>query len=46
MNTGPGGIALIKEFEGFPFGGRPYFDKLGGVWTIGYGHTEGVGPHI
>src|SRR3954454_16719400 len=45
MNTGSGGIALIKEFEGFPFGGRPYFDKLGGVWTIGYGHTEGVGPH-
>ena len=38
-------IALIKEFEGFPFGGRPYFGKLGGVWTIGYGHTEGVGPH-
>ena len=45
MNTGSGGIALIKEFEGFPFGGRPYFDRLGGVWTIGYGHTEGVGPH-
>src|SRR3954464_4264657 len=45
MNTGSGGIALIKEFEGFPFGGRPYFDQLGGVWTIGYGHTEGVGPH-
>jgi lysozyme len=45
MNTGSGGIALIKEFEGFPFGGRPYFDQLGGVWTIGYGHTEGVGRH-
>src|SRR3954465_2886801 len=45
MNTGSGGIALIKEFEGFPFGGRPYFDRIGGVWTIGYGHTEGVGPH-
>ena len=35
MNTGAGGIALIKEFEGFPFGGRPYFDTLGGVWKIG-----------
>jgi GH24 family phage-related lysozyme (muramidase) len=44
MNTGPRGIALIKEFEGFPFGGRPYRDPVG-VWTIGYGHTEGVGPH-
>ena len=44
MNTGAAGIALIKEFEGFPFGGRPYRDPVG-VWTIGYGHTEGVGPH-
>ena len=44
MNIGPKGIALIKEFEGFPFGGRPYRDPVG-VWTIGYGHTEGVGPH-
>jgi GH24 family phage-related lysozyme (muramidase) len=45
MNIGAAGIALIKEFEGFPFGGRPYFDHIGGVWTIGYGHTAGVGPH-
>jgi lysozyme len=45
MNTGAGGLALIKEFEGFPFGGRPYRDPIVGVWTIGYGHTEGVGPH-
>ena len=44
MNTAAAGIALIKEFEGFPFGGRPYRDPVG-VWTIGYGHTEGVGPH-
>jgi lysozyme len=43
VNTSRGGIALIKEFEGFPFGGRPYQDSVG-VWTIGYGHTEGVGP--
>lgn len=35
------GIALIKEFEGFPNGGRPYRDPIG-VWTIGYGHIEGV----
>jgi lysozyme len=37
------GVALIKEFEGFPFGGKPYRDCVG-VWTIGYGHTEAVGP--
>jgi lysozyme len=35
------GVKLIKEFEGFPYGGRPYQDSVG-VWTIGYGHTEGV----
>jgi lysozyme len=45
MNAGPACLALIKEFEGFPFGGRPYRDPIAGVWTIGYGHTEGVGPH-
>ena len=43
MNTPAAAIALIKEFEGFPFGGRPYRDAVG-VWTIGYGHTAGVGP--
>lgn len=43
MNVGAAGVALIKEFEGFPHGGRPYQDLVG-VWTIGYGHTEGVGP--
>jgi lysozyme len=21
---------------------HPYFDRIGGLWTIGYGHTEGV----
>jgi lysozyme len=33
------GVNLIKSFEGFS--GRPYQDSVG-VWTIGYGHTEGV----
>jgi lysozyme len=41
MKVGPAGVALIKEFEGFPHGGKPYRDMVG-VWTIGYGHTEGV----
>lgn len=41
MHTSERGIALIKSFEGFPYGGRPYRDAVG-VWTIGYGHTEGV----
>jgi len=43
MKVGAAGLTLIKEFEGFPFGGRPYQDLVK-VWTIGYGHTEGVGP--
>ena len=44
MKISPAGVALIKEFEGFPNGGRPYQDIVN-VWTIGYGHTEGVGPN-
>lgn len=24
---------------------RPYFDRAGGVWTQGFGHTEGVGQN-
>jgi len=44
MKISPAGVSLIKEFEGFPNGGRPYKDIVG-VWTIGYGHTEGVGPN-
>jgi lysozyme len=35
------GLALIKSFENFS--APPYQDK-GGVWTIGYGETQGVGP--
>jgi lysozyme len=41
MKVSDAGVALIKEFEGFPNGGRPYRDMVG-VWTIGYGHTQGV----
>jgi lysozyme len=35
------GVAMIAGFEGFR--SRPYRD-VGGVWTIGYGETRGVGP--
>ena len=41
--TSEKGVRFIMEFEGFPNGGRPYRDPVG-VWTIGYGHIEGVGP--
>ena len=33
------GLNLIKSFEGLCL--QPYRDS-GGVWTIGYGHTQGV----
>lgn len=40
------GVTFIKQFEGFS--GKPYDDGTG-VWTIGYGHIEGItprSPHI
>lgn len=37
-----GGAELIAGFEGFS--AKPYQDAVG-VWTIGYGHTRGVGPN-
>lgn len=39
MKVGSKGIALIKEFEGCKL--ESYRDSVG-VWTIGYGHTQGV----
>lgn len=33
------GLRFIQTWEGYR--GRPYQDSVG-VWTIGYGHTEGV----
>lgn len=41
MRISERGIDLITSFEGYR--GLPYQD-VAGVWTIGYGHTEGVGP--
>jgi GH24 family phage-related lysozyme (muramidase) len=35
------GTGLVSEFEGFH--STPYQD-VAGVWTIGFGHTQGVGP--
>lgn len=34
-------IDLIKEFEGFR---SDAYQDVGGIWTIGYGHTKGVIP--
>lgn len=39
MRTNAAGIALIKHFESLRL--NAYQDSVG-VWTIGYGHTEGV----
>jgi lysozyme len=39
MNTSPRGIALLKQFEGFK---QDAYQDVVGVWTIGYGFTEGV----
>lgn len=42
--VGAKGVTLIKSFEGYVNGGRPYLDTIASppVWTIGYGHIEGV----
>lgn len=37
------GLALIEGFEGFS--STPYWDPFGGVWTRGFGETEGIGRH-
>lgn len=41
MQTSPAGRALIEKFEGLRL--TAYRDT-GGIWTIGYGHTNGVTP--
>jgi lysozyme len=40
MHVSDAGLALIEQFEGFS--STPYFDRFGGVWTRGYGETEGI----
>lgn len=39
MKTSASGLSLLKAHEGCRL--KAYMDT-GGVWTIGYGHTEGV----
>lgn len=39
MKTSEKGINLIKSFEGCRLSA---YKDIGGVWTIGFGHTEGV----
>ncbi len=36
------GLLFIEAWEGFGNGGDWYWDKLGSVWTIGYGYTSGT----
>jgi lysozyme len=40
MKTSADGLALIEQFESLRL--ESYQDGAG-IWTIGYGHTEGVG---
>lgn len=41
MKVSDRGIALVAKYEGFR--SCPYRDAVG-VWTIGYGETQGIGP--
>jgi lysozyme len=41
QTTNQAGLTLIESFEGLRL--NSYQDSVG-VWTIGYGHTRGVGP--
>ena len=43
MNVSDSGLNLIKTFEGCKLSA---YQDSGGVWTIGYGHTSGVTPHL
>lgn len=43
MHISENGLRLIEGFEGFS--SKPYFDRFGGVWTRGFGETEGIGPN-
>ena len=40
MRISEQGLDFIKSFEGLEL--EAYWDKRGGVWTIGWGHTRGV----
>jgi lysozyme len=40
IHLSPAGARLIEGFEGFS--SCRYFDGAGGVWTRGYGETEGI----
>lgn len=42
MKYSKNGMELTERFEGCAL--HAYYDYLGGVWTIGYGHTRGVVP--
>lgn len=45
LKTSLRGLAMIRQFEGFR---AQAYQDVGGVWTIGYGFTEGVqeGQHM
>ena len=50
MKLSSAGLDLIKEFEGYlrrlPDGSCEAYRCPAGVWTIGWGCTKGVAPHL
>lgn len=40
MNVSDNGVNLVKQWEGEYL--KAYWDDIGSVWTIGYGHTKNV----
>lgn len=41
MTINEAGLALVKRFEGLKLDA---YQDVAGIWTIGYGHTNGVQP--
>lgn len=43
MKISHNGLVEVEKSEGFS--SKPYWDKYGKKWTIGFGETDGIGPN-